>query len=181
MIVKATKETGICEPIPGYDGIYEIDTFGNIEKVKGSKCGTMKPSIKNGSLVIQLTDASGKRKWHKVYKLVQLTFLGPAPPGKVVYRKNGDKLDVCVNNLAFISRQDLGRMTGAKSGRKAVLKLDEDDEIVEVYSSARKAGRENYMSYQTVMDRCNGKVKSKLAPDGYRYIWDNDYDYEEEV
>ena len=29
------------------------------------------------------------------------------------------------------------------------------------------------MSYQTVMDRCNGKVKGAFAPDGYAYAWDD--------
>ena len=36
----------------------------------------------------------------------------------------------------------------------------------------REAARRNYMSYQTVIDRCNGKVKKSVAPDGYDYIWD---------
>ena len=45
--------------------------------------------------------------------------------------------------------------------------------IVDVYSSARKAARENYMSYQTIMDRCNGKCKSAFAPDGYAYAWED--------
>ena len=37
----------------------------------------------------------------------------------------------------------------------------------------REAARENFMSYQTVMDRCNGKVKGPFAPDGYAYAWED--------
>ena len=29
------------------------------------------------------------------------------------------------------------------------------------------------MSYQTVIDRCNGKCKSAFAPDGYAYAWED--------
>ncbi len=29
------------------------------------------------------------------------------------------------------------------------------------------------MSYQTIIDRCNGKCKSAYAPDGYAYAWDD--------
>ena len=64
-------------------------------------------------------------------------------------------------------------MTGAKSRRRPVAKLDAGGEVVEVYPSAREAARRNYMSYQTVIDRCNGKVKGAFAPDGYAYAWDD--------
>lgn len=58
--------------------------------------------------------------------------------------------------------------------RKPVAKIDSSGEIVAFYSSAREAGRENYMSYQTIIDRCNGKVQGAFAPDGYAYSWDED-------
>ena len=29
------------------------------------------------------------------------------------------------------------------------------------------------MSYQTIIDRCNGKVKSAFAPDGFAYAWED--------
>lgn len=44
-----------------------------------------------------------------------------------------------------------------------------EGEIVAVYPSARAAARENHMSYQTVLDRCNGKVKQPFALDGHTY------------
>lgn len=171
------REIGIFKPIPGYNGIYEIDTFGNIKKTRGNKAGKMKPTVKKGHFTIRLQTPSGVRKEERVHKLVQFTFLGSTPKGKVLYHKNGDKQDNCVNNLGFIDRKNLGKMTGHKSKQKAVIKLDECGEVVQVYRSAREAGRDNFMSYQTIMDRCNGKVKSKFAPDGYQYIWDEDYNY----
>lgn len=30
------------------------------------------------------------------------------------------------------------------------------------------------MSYQTIIDRCNGRCRSAFAPDGFAYAWDDD-------
>ena len=38
--------------------------------------------------------------------------------------------------------------------------------------SARAAAKANHMSYQTVLDRCHGKVKKPFALDGYTYQFD---------
>lgn len=71
-------------------------------------------------------------------------------------------------------QKKLGALTGHKSRRKAVVKFDwRTQEAVDVYRSARQAAKENYMSYQTIIDRCNGKIKSPIAPDGFIYQWDS--------
>ena len=101
------------------------------------------------------------------------TFLGKCPDGYVPYHKNGCKNDNYINNIAYISKKKLGKLVGAKAKRRPVAKIDNNGEIVDVYSSARQAARENYMSYQTVIDRCNGKCKSAFAPDGYAYAWED--------
>lgn len=106
-------------------------------------------------------------------QVVARTFLGPVPPGCVPYHINGCQEDNYVNNIGYITRRELGKRTGAKSRRKPVAKIGKDGEVVEVYPSARAAARENFMSYQTVTDRCNGKRKSAFAPDGYAYAWED--------
>lgn len=162
--------------IPGYEGKYQIDKEGNVRRVYASgSTRAMSPYHRKMSgsqrLVVKLT-RGGKPKAEVLMQLVALTFLGPPPEGCVPYHRNGCQSDNYLNNIAYISRRELGRQTGASSRRRPVAKLDADGEIVEVYSSAREAAKRNYMSYQTVMDRCNGKTKSGLAPDGYEYMWD---------
>ena len=174
---KQLKEVGFYRPIPGYQGLYEIDTFGNIHRNFKTKSVPMTSHEKKGQLVARLMLPTGKRKEERIHKLVQLTFLGPAPPGKVLYHKNGDKLDNCLHNLGFIDRKTLGKMTGHRSRQKAVLQIDRDGNIVKIYRSARAAGLDNYMSYQTIMDRCNGRTKGEYASDGFKYIWDDNYEY----
>ncbi len=163
--------------IPGYDGKYQADREGNIQRVFHSgKTRLMKPYHKKmqGSqrLVVKLTK-NGKAKEEIVISIMARTFLGPVPDGCVPYHKNGCQSENHINNIAYISRSELGKLTGAMSGRQPVAKIDSDSQIVEVYSSAREAARQNYMSYQTVIDRCNGKCKSAFAPDGYAYAWED--------
>ncbi len=162
--------------IPGYDGVYQADREGNIRRVFASGKGRLlMPHHKKMSgsqrLIVHLTH-NGKSKEEVVMSLVARTFLGPCPNGCVPYHINGIQSDNYVNNIAYIDRRKLGKMTGGKSRRKPVAKIDQNGEIVDVYTSAREAAKRNYMGYQTVMDRCNGKT-SKVAPDGYFYKWDS--------
>lgn len=163
--------------IPGYDGKYQVDREANIRRVFPSgKTRQMMPYRKKMSgsqrLIVKLT-REGKSKEEIVMQVVARTFLGPAPPGCVPYHINGCQTDNYVNNISYITRKELGKKTGAKSRRKPVVKIGRDGEVVEAYPSARVAARENFMSYQTVIDRCNGKCKSAFAPDGYAYAWED--------
>jgi len=165
--------------IPGYPK-YEINFRGDIRRMWNSTKPTIRiPIIKRGTFVIQLTGPTGKKKEERVHKLMQRTFMKPPADGEVLYHKNGNKQDNWINNLAYIERSKLGEMTGGSSGRKAVVKLNVDGEVVDFYKSAREAARNNFMSNQTIVERCNGKVKSQLAPDGFIYRWDDDAEYEE--
>lgn len=165
------------KPVKGYDGKYLVDTDGNIFHVYKTCIRQMTPYKKRGVLVVELTDTNGKRHMHIVHHLVADAFMPPRPPGFAIWHKNGIKCDPSLGNLEYISRAELGRRTGHQSRRKAVAKYDwRTQDVVEVYRSARAAAKANYMSYQTIMDRCNGKVKSPIAPDGYIYQWDkSDY------
>ena len=163
--------------IIGYNGKYQVDKEGNVRRVFPSgKTRQMTPYHKKMSgsqrLVVKLT-INGKSKEEILLQIVSKTFLGECPDGCVPYHKNGCQSDNYVNNIGYISRVELGKLTGPKSRRKSVVKIDNMGLIVDVYSSARKAAKENYMSYQTIMDRCNGKCKSAFAPDGYAYAWED--------
>lgn len=163
--------------IPGYDGKYQANFFGDIRRVyaKSKKTKTLTPYHKKmtGSqrLVVKLTK-DGKSKECVVMQLIARTFIGECPPGCVAYHKNGLQTDNCAGNIAYIKRSKLGELTGPTPHRKPVAKINSDLEIVEVYASARAAAKANFMSYQTVIDRCNGKVKKSIAPDGFDYAWD---------
>jgi len=163
--------------IPGYDGKYQADKEGNVRRLyKSGKVRMMTPYHRKMSgsqrMVVKLT-VDGKPKEEIVIQVIARTFLGACPAGHVPYHINGCQSDNYLNNIKYISLKELGKLTGAKSKRQPVAKIDSSGEIVEVYTSARECARENYMSYQTVIDRCNGKCKSAFAPDGYAYAWED--------
>ena len=161
--------------IPGYNGKYQINYYGNLRRaLKHGKYKELHPFIKkrNGRRVVKL---NGKEK--VVMKLMQVTFIGTIPEGCVTYHKNGILTDDSLPNIGVKTRTELGRETGKWNGCAfAIVKINSEGEIVDFYKSAREAGRENYMAYQTIMDRVNGKVKSLYAPDGYVYARDNTKD-----
>lgn len=163
--------------IPGYDGKYQADMEGNVRRVyKSGKTKTMTPFYRKMSrsqrLVVKLTKA-GKAKDEFLLQVIAKTFLGAPPPGCVAYHKNGCQSDNYIQNIAYISKKELGKMTGGNYRRQPVVKINKTGEIVEVYASAREAARKNFMSHQTVTDRCNGKCKSAFAPDGFAYAWED--------
>lgn len=157
--------------IPGYDGKYQINYFGNVRRALKRGYKALHPYIKttNGRRVVKLNC-----KEQVIMKLMQITFIGELPPGMVTYHKNGIITDDALNNIGIITRSELGRLTGRGNGcETSVVKISEEGQIVDFYRSVREAGRKNHMSYQTILDRINGKVKSLYAPDGYVYCKDN--------
>lgn len=149
--------------IPGYDGKYQASTEGNIRRtLKSGQFRSMTPYHKKmkGSqrLVVKLTK-DGKAKEEIVLSLIARTFLGPVPDGAVPYHKNGMQSENHINNIAYIPRQELGKLTGYSSRNKIVVKLDSCGQDVEYYRSAREAAKKNFLSRQVITDRCNGKTK----------------------
>ena len=167
----------IWKDIKGYEGIYQVSYEGEVRRIyKNGKVKILQSYIKQKHREILMIGLSkdGKKKEVAVHTLVAKAFLGEPKEGEVPYHKNGLIRDNWASNLEYIDRRKLGKMTGAQSRRKGVVKIDSDGELVDFYSSARQAGRENFMSYQTIIDRCNRKIKSPFAPDGYAYAWEDE-------
>lgn len=167
--------------IPGFGGRYQASTEGRIRRVyeKSRNTKILQPFKKKGgshsnaeALRVGLTARDGRKTVRTVLMLVAQTFYG-VPEDMVPVHANGMKRDCTARNVRLMTKQELGRKFGADAGRRPVVKIAADGEIVECYTSAREAAKHNYVSYQTVMDRCNGKVKKEFALDGYSYRWDD--------
>ena len=99
--------------IPGYDGKYQINYFGNVRRALKRGYKALHPYIKtaNGRRVVKLNC-----KEQVVMKLMQITFIGELSPGVVTYHKNGIITDDALNNIGIITRSELGRLTGRGNG-----------------------------------------------------------------
>lgn len=164
--------------ISGYGGVYQVNYEGLIRRTyKNGNVKIMTPYTKQrarGSkrLHVKLTH-NGKSSEVMVHQIVAVAYLGKCPVGYVPYHRNGLITDNFASNIEYISRKELGKLTGPRSRRKGVAKIDSSGEIVEFYPSARECARKNFMSHQTIMGRCNGKCKKAFAPDGYEYAWED--------
>ena len=172
--------------IPGYGGAYEISRMGEVRTYRWrGDCFTTDPrpltaytrtprgaQRRSGRRLVKLTGTDGKAREVAVLQLMVRVWLGGPRPGLVAYHRNGDLADNCLHNIAFATRAELGKKTGAAAARRPVSKVAPGGEVVACYPSAREAAKANHMSYQTVLDRCHGKVKKPFALDGHTYIFD---------
>jgi hypothetical protein len=105
--------------IPEYNGKYQANTEGQVRRVYASgKTRILTPFKKKmkGSqrLLVKMTK-EGKGKDKILIQIIAKTFIGPCPEGCVPYHKNSCQSDNYVNNIAYISRKELGKKTGKRS------------------------------------------------------------------
>lgn len=152
---------------------YEVSNYGRIRKKYATHEGLIMPYFRRKYMWVKL-EINGQRKEYKLRNIVAVVYLKVAPGKTCVVHKNGDFTDCSVVNLKRENRSKIGSLTGGKANSKSVVLIDEQTkEIVDSWVSARKAAAPNYMSYQAIMDRCNGKVKSRK--EGW-FMWETDYE-----
>ncbi len=109
----------IWKDIPGYEGIYQASTFGNIRTVEGKTTSNKRYPVrrwksrvlkgrgdnpKTGKRVNLWKD--GKPKDWLVARLVAITFLGNPPEGFTINHKDGNRLNNNLDNLEWLSLAD---------------------------------------------------------------------------
>lgn len=109
----------VWKDIPGYEGIYQASTLGNIRTVEGKttsnkrfatrcwKSRVLKSkgyNAKTGKRVSLWRD--GKAKDWLVARLVATTFLGCPPDGFTVNHKDGNRFNNTIENLEWLSLAD---------------------------------------------------------------------------
>lgn len=165
--------------VEGSERSFLVSNYGRFKRVyKNVDPGFIMPFMRKqcGNLFVKV-DFQGIYKAYKVSHLVAYHYIGKPSPGISVRRKNGIRTDNFAGNLEYVSKQALGRDTGALSKSKPVIQLCKKTmQPIEEYRSAREAGRRTFTSYQTVLDNCNGKTK--VAAGTYKFMFLDDYEAE---
>lgn len=161
--------------INGSDNQFKISNYGRVKRVFKKSERFMMPYQRKGvgNLFVK-AKYNGKYTDHKVGHIVAAHFIREPLPEERVIRKNGIITDDYAGNLKIVTNQELGIRTGHKSNSKAVVQIcAETLETVNEYRSAREAGRNYFLSYQAILDRCNGVYKQS---DGYIWLFADDYE-----
>ena len=95
-------------PVPGYEGLYEVSSFGDIKSKPRprTKGGLLKPSSRDGNYLNIELSKDGEQKTFRIHVLVLLAFKGPRPDGYVGRHLNGDNKDNWVGNLEWGTKSD---------------------------------------------------------------------------
>lgn len=149
-----------------YDPRYQVSNYGRFRK-KNPKNGYryLKPFRKKNLFLVKIKD-----KDFNCARLVANAFIQRLTENDRVYHKNKIESDNYYKNLEVICLRELGKRTGHISKSQRVVEV-KDNEIIRDWPSARKAAKDLFISYQTVMDYCNKKVKKPM----YSLMWEDDY------
>ena len=91
-------------PIPGWEGLYSINEYGEIHS-HGLRKVQLKPWIRKGYHIVQLYNRD-KYKNYKVHRLVAITYI-PNPYNKpAINHIDGDKSNNHVSNLEWVTYKE---------------------------------------------------------------------------
>lgn len=96
----------IWQNIEGYDGIYQVSTYGRVKSFCVGKAKVLKPGIRRNGYLFMRLFKDGKINYHSVHRLVAIAFL-PAVVGKEqVNHRDGVKFNNCVENLEWVNNSE---------------------------------------------------------------------------
>lgn len=156
--------------IEGYKFPYRVSDEGVAQKLHKGEWISLRPRIHGGHADVTLRKRDGGRTTVSLARLVADAFMKDYKPGMCLIHKNGSKLDCSVYNLKLGTFSDCGKIGGKATG-KAVLKLDKDWNVVEIYRSAAEAAKKNFFDKSAISQQCRGK-RVKAATDGYYYRYE---------
>lgn len=88
--------------IPGYEGLYQVSTHGNVYSVRSNK--VLRPGGSGDGYSTIALCVNKKCSSKKIHRLVMLTFIGPS--NLQVNHIDGNKLNNCLNNLEYCTQRD---------------------------------------------------------------------------
>ncbi|MFO7898718.1 MAG: NUMOD4 domain-containing protein [Planctomycetota bacterium] len=124
------RQDEIWAPIPGYEGLYEVSSFGRVRRATKSRtapAGYILKSRLSWDGYVKYSLFKAGRYWHtKGHRLVALAFLGPPPfAGAHVAHQDGVRTNNRVSNLRWATpaeneadKRRHGTAVGAQPGER---------------------------------------------------------------
>lgn len=180
----------ILKDIEGYEGLYQVSNLGYIRALDKIVIDTTgKKQQKYGCILKGWIDASGylmvglyknnSRKVVKVHRIVAKYFI-PNPENKrEVNHIDRDKLNNCVTNLEWVTPKEnmkhLENNFGFDFGRKKIVMMDTEGEILAYFDSITEAGRYLKLPVNKKTGKINSTLITRVVKAGkgtaYGYKW----------
>lgn len=182
MEIRSDLREEIWKDIKGYEGKYQISSFGNIKSLNFNHTGKEKLLVKKvnhkGYEYVTLYN-NGKQFYPRIHRIVAETFIQNLDNLPQVNHIDGNKcnnnvenLEWCTNleNMRHAIQNNLVRNKGKYNKRsKRVAQINEKNEIVNIFDSLGEASRYLNIGYK-VTGRlsmvCNNKINM-----AYGYKW----------
>ena len=169
--------TEIWKDIEGYEGWYEVSSYGRVRSVdrvvtyfngirhllKGRIMNL--PKDKDGYLLCNLSK-NGKATMYRVHRLVAQTFI-PNPDGlSIINHKDENPSNNHVSNLEWCTQTynvnyGTGRQRSVEKHSKPVLQLDlVTEQVIGEFPSISEASRQLKVNLTNISRCCRGKYKS---------------------
>lgn len=156
-------------PVEGYPG-YEISNQGILKKYLKDVALVLRPykkKIWNKSktkcryhLFVKMHGPEGM-KYVKLAKIVATAFIRNTD-NLYIHHIDGNYKNCRADNLELLEKSNHGTITGyQKSQSKEIQQLDENGNVIKEYRSSRTAAKALYVSYQTILDICHGRIKKE--------------------
>lgn len=178
----AYNKIEIWKDINGYEGIYQISSFGNIRKIsvknsigrKSSPQPIKTQQVKDGKYRGVLLSKNGRKNNFLVHKLVAIAFLdGPdrCPACNSNYEINHKDLNGCNNssdNLEYVTRKENTEHAKSKH-QKSVIKLLSAEKVtiikqlISLGVSYPKIAKQFGVSKSTISDISNGRLWTHVS------------------
>lgn len=164
---KETPSLEIWKDITDSTNNWQVSNYGRFRYIKGGKYrfGMVAFNNKTNNLNIQIR-TNGERKTYQPHVIVAKYFLDKPIECLVLRHIDGNKWNNRDDNLEYVSRQWLGRRTGASANSIAVVKIDPvTDEVIGEYTSMRAASRANFLCHGAVAE----SIRQNRLCAGYKY------------
>ena len=167
--------TEIWADIAGYEGKYQVSSFGSVRSLDYRNTGRakiMEPQDNgHGYLYIGLRDGTKRRDYRYVHRLVAETFIpNPLNLPTINHLDENKRNNVVANlawctiaeNLSYGSRhtKEIETQRRTHPNRKAVAQYSLDGKLVRVYGSQREAERETGIPAPNISSCANGRLRT---------------------
>lgn len=158
--------------IPGYEGKYQINKFGDVLSLNFKNINTskiMKPSKDSHGYLRLGLRKNGRYHWESIHRLVALTFIPNPNNLPEVNHKDEDKTNNCIDNLEWCTRiyninygTSIKRMATKHS--KSVLCIELNKSFPKIKDAAKYFG----IDESNISRCCDGKRNTTA---GYHWKW----------